>query len=181
MAFPITGGNLPANQVRPTTTAAAAGGLEGRFAPTASPFAGRDYNALVGNSLEYFMDPNSALIQNARQSGMDYANTRGGINSSIAAGASERAALDQAVPLAQGAVASQLGQEQAVLSNWMDTQGFNRELASMPYQNSLSMLNKITDYSLQDPQLYTPSVISGYTNFFNQQMNDTIKRYFSEV
>jgi hypothetical protein len=112
---------------------------------------------------------------------MDYANTRGGINSSIAAGASERAALDQAVPLAQGAVASQLGQEQAVLSNWMDTQGFNRELASMPYQNSLSMLNKITDYSLQDPQLYTPSVISGYTNFFNQQMNDTIKRYFSEV
>jgi hypothetical protein len=182
MAFPITGGNLPAQQVPAANNATgyrAANSLQSLFQPTANPFAGRDYNQLVDSSLEHFMDPNSQYIQNARQAGMNMANTRGGINSSIAAGASEKSALDAAVPLAQGAVASQLGQEQATLSNWLDTQGFNREMNAKPYENSLNMLNSVTAASLKDPQLYTPSVISGYTNFFNQQMNDTIEKYFS--
>jgi len=144
----------------------------------ANPFAGRDYNELVSGSLDHFMNPASDYMRNARQRGLEVAATRGGINSSIAAGASERAALEAATPLAQGAVAAQLGQEQVQLQNWIDQQGFNREMASLPYKSSVSMLNAVSQMAIQDPQLYTPSVVSGFSNFFNQNMNDILGRYF---
>lgn len=144
----------------------------------ATPLDGVDYNNRLSGSLDHFMDPNSALIQQARQRGMEVAATRGGINSSIAAGASERAALDSAVPLAQAAAGMQAGVDQVKLQDWASQQGFNRELYSMPFTSSMGMLQRVTDMSLQDPELYSPSVISGYTNFFNQQMGDMMRRYF---
>jgi hypothetical protein len=176
----MTGGGLPPTQVPNATNPGMpqANALGGPFQMTQAPFAGRDYNAMIQGSLESFMNPNSQYIKNARQEGAQYAQQRGGINSSIAAGASEKEALGAAVPLAQSAVASQLGQEQAQLSNWMDTQGFNRQMNAMPYQNSMNMLTAVTQMGLQDPQLYSPSVISGFSNFFNQNMNDMLKSYF---
>lgn len=146
---------------------------------TPMPFANFDYNTMLQSSLERFMDPNSAYLQNARQRGVELAATRGGVNSSIAAGASERAALEAAVPLAQTAVGMQAGAQQAQIQDWMAQQGFNRELAAAPFTNSMNMLNRVTEMGMQDPELYTPSVVSGFTNFFNQQMNDMISRYFS--
>ena len=145
---------------------------------TPMPFANYDYNAMLQGSLEQFMDPNSAYIQNARQRGMEQAATRGGVNSSIAAGAAERAALEAATPLAQTAVGMQAGAQQAQIQDWMAQQGFNRELAAMPFTSSMQMLGRVTELAMQDPELYTPSVVSGFTNFFNQNMNDMISRYF---
>ncbi|MEM4546779.1 MAG: hypothetical protein QW328_08485, partial [Nitrososphaerota archaeon] len=43
---------------------------------------------------------NNPYIQNARQRGVEYAARRGGVNTSIAAGASERAAIEAALPIA---------------------------------------------------------------------------------
>lgn len=145
---------------------------------TPVPYANQDYNTMMQSSLERFMNPNSPYIQQARQRGAEQAAVRGGINSSIAAGASERAALEAAVPLAQTAVGMQAGQQQAEIQNWLSQQGFNRELAAAPFQNSMSMLGRITELGMQDPELYSPSVVSGFTNFFNQSMNDMISRYF---
>ena len=66
--------------------------------------------------------------------------------------------------------------------NWLAEQGFNREfqgqLAMMPVQNSFNMLNALQQFSIQDPELYTPDVVSGYSNFFTQNMGDIINRYF---
>ena len=146
--------------------------------PTAAPFAGRDYNQMTQDSLDFFMNPNSQLRQQARQEGLNVASERGGINSSIAAGASERAAIGQASGLAQGAMSAQIAQEQAQNQNWVDSQNFNRELAAMPFQNSLQMLQSINQYALQDPQLYSPSAVSGMSNFFNKNMADIMKNYF---
>lgn len=175
----------------PVTQPAAPAYMQTTLAPQqfsmATPSYGANYNTPIddvnydqrmSNSLEYFMDPNSAYIQNARQRGMETAAVRGGINSSIAAGASERAALDAALPMAQASVGMQAGREQARLAEWAATNSFNRELFAQPFTSSMDMLKRFTDASLQDPELYSPSVISGYTNFFNQQMNDTLKRYF---
>jgi hypothetical protein len=149
--------------------------------PTQAPFpfgSGNSYESELQSSLDYFMNPNSQLMQQAAQRGMEVAATRGGVNSSIAAGASQRAAMEQAVPLAQSAAAVRVGERQALIQDWAAQQGFNRELAAMPFTSSMNMLQQVTQYSLQDPQLYTPGVISGYTNFFNQQMNDMMQRYF---
>lgn len=145
---------------------------------TPAPFAGRDYNQMTQDSLDFFMNPNSQLRQQARQEGLNVAAERGGINSSIAAGASERAALGQAIPLAQGAMGAQIAQEQVQQQNWIDSQNFGRELAAMPYQNSLGMLQSLNAASIADPQLFSPSVVSGMSNFFNKNMADILKQYF---
>lgn len=133
-------------------------------------------------TLETFLDPNSSYIQNARQRGVEMAASRGGLNSSIAAGAAERAAIEAVQPFVQQATAQQTERERVEAQNWLDQQGFDREfqgqLALMPIQNSYEMLNMLQQYSLQDPALFTPEVVSGYSNFFNNNMKNIMDGYF---
>ena len=51
--------------------------------------------------LNQILDPNSPLMQRARTQGMQFANQRGLLNSSLAAQAAQTAMLDAAVPIAQ--------------------------------------------------------------------------------
>ena len=176
----------------------------------------------VSRSLQEFLNPNSAYIQNARQRGAEQAALRGGINSSIAAGASERAAMEAVQPLVnqavdvdqqkyqlmaqdylaqqgyknqniladkenalqaqlaqyQGGLQMSLAQQQANTENWLSQQNFGRALFGQTFSNSMGMLNMVQQYGLEDPELYTPEVLSGYTNFFQQNMNDLLGRYF---
>lgn len=140
---------------------------------------------MVQSSLEAMLNPNSSYIQNARQRGAEYAASRGGINSSIAAGASERAAIEAAAPLAQQAVAIESTREQVAAEDWLSGQNFNRslqgQLTMMPLTNSFNMLNAVQQYALEDPALYTPEVISGYSNFFQKNMDDIMNTYFSSL
>lgn len=140
-------------------------------------------NQEVQSSLDYFMDPNSDYIQNARQRGVEYAASRGGLNSSIAAGASERSAMEAAMPLVNQAVDLQKTRDVLAGQDWLDTQAFNRnfqgQIAMMPITNSYNMMAQVQQFALQDPSLYTPDVISGYSNFFNQNMKDVMSSYFS--
>lgn len=137
----------------------------------------------VQNSLNSFMNPNSQYIQDARQSGMDYANTRGGLNSSIAAGASERSAIGAAMPLVQSSLDIQKQRDALSGQNWLETQGFNRQfqgaMAMLPVTSAFHMLDTVQQYAMQDPALYTPDVISGYSNFFQGNMNNIMDKYFS--
>jgi hypothetical protein len=147
-----------------------------------SPYANApDPNAMVQSSLEAMLNPNSSYIQNARQRGVEYAAERGGLNSSIAAGASERSALEAAQPLVNAALNIQNTRDVLAGQNWLDTQKFNREfqgqIAMMPVTNSYNMLNMVMQQSLSDPALYGPDVISGYSNFFKNNMNDIMKQY----
>lgn len=141
-----------------------------------------DPNSVVQGSLQSMLAPTSEYIQNARQRGVEMAATRGGINSSIAAGAAERAAMESAAPLAQQAVNIQQSREAVNADNWAATQNFNRaflgQLGTATFNNSLGMLNMLQQYALEDPELYTPDVTSGFSNFFSQNMNDILGRYF---
>lgn len=153
--------------------------------PTPTPFAkAQDPNSMVQSSLEAMLNPNSSYIQNARQRGVEYAAERGGLNSSIAAGASERAAIEAATPLVNSALDIQKSRDAVESQNWLDTQGFNRQfqgqIAMMPIVNSYSMLQSVEQFALQDPELYTPDVISGYSNFFNNSMKDVMSQYFND-
>lgn len=149
--------------------------------PIVNPLAGRDNNAVVANSIESFLGANSPLIQNARQRGVEYAATRGGINSSIAAGAAERSAMEAATPLAQTALSMQQQQDAVTMDDWTSKQNFNRSLYGQQISSSLGMLNRVQDYALQDPSLYTPEVTSGMSNFFQKNMNDIMSRYFAGI
>lgn len=178
--YPVqTGGTLPATQTPSTALS------NFNFNQFRQPVALPEYtdpNTIVQNSLEAMLNPNSSYIQNARQRGVEFAQQRGGINSSIAAGAAERAALEAAAPLAQQVVDIQQNRENAQTANWLADQNFSRELqgqlVSAPLNSSLNMLETLNQYALQDPQLYTPAVMSGFTNFFNRNMQDMFSRYF---
>jgi len=142
----------------------------------------QDPNAMVQGSLAAMLDPNSQFIQGARQRGTELAATRGGINSSIAAGASERAAIDAAGGLAQQSLGIQQTREQQEAADWSSQQNFNRSIlgtfATTKFNSSLDMLNSIQAMSLNDPELFTPNVVSGYSNFFQKNMNDIMSRFF---
>ena len=132
----------------------------------------------VMNSLEQVVGANSPYLANAHRRGLEVAATRGGINSSIAAGSSERAALEAAMPLVQQGLAIDQQAQQVQYDNWLSEQNFGRALFGQQFSSSLGMLNQIQQYALEDPELYTPEVISGFSNFFQQNMNDTMQRYF---
>ena len=142
----------------------------------------QDPNAVVSGSLETMLNPNSQYIQNARQRGVEQAAVRGGVNSSIAAGASERAAVEAAAPLAQQAVNIQQTREGVNADNWAASQNFNRaflgQLGQTSFNSSVGMLEMMQKYAMDDPELYTPEVISGFSNFFQRNMNDILGSYF---
>lgn len=145
----------------------------------------QDPSQMVQGTLESMLNPNSQYIQNARQRGVEYAASRGGLNSSIAAGAAERSAMEAAMPLVQQATDIQKQREQVAAEDWMSNQNFNRalqgQLTMLPVTNTMNMMTAVQEYALANPQLYTPEVISGYTNFFQKNMNDMMKTYFSNL
>lgn len=174
----------PAIPVQPTPLQQANPfGQTGGFLPQASTYGQnfQDPNAMVQDSIQAMLNPNSSYIKNARQRGVEYAASRGGLNSSIAAGASERSAMEAAAPLAQQALAISGSRETAQANDWQNQQQFNRDfvgqLTMAPIQNSYQMLSMLQQQALADPELYTPEVISGYSNFFTSNMSDIMKRF----
>jgi hypothetical protein len=154
-------------------------------------------NELVQNQLNGLLSNENPYIRNARQRGAEYAASRGSINSSIGAGASQRAALEAAMPIAQADAdvyrqanqgnfesLSQLRQMRtaADLDNWLSSENFTRDfngrLATMSIQSSQDMLTYITQRALEDPAVYTPDVISGFNNFFNLNMKDMFSNFY---
>lgn len=158
------------------------GGLGGALTAAPAPTPGLTGAQTVQSNLDSFMSPNSALIQQARQDGMQFAQQRGGINSSIAAGAAQRSAMDQAGNLAQQATAIDQQREAVTMDNWLNTQNFNRAMFGQfqqgAFQNSLNMLQGLQQASMADPELFTPDIVSGMSNFFQMNMGDILKRYY---
>lgn len=146
-----------------------------------NPLASQDTNKVVSDSLQSVLGGNSDLIKNARQRGMEVAAQRGGINSSIAAGSAERSAMETAVPIAQQAIAMKQTQDQATMDNWLSQQNFGRSLYATQFSNSNQMLASLTQASIDDPELYTPEVVSGYSNFFQKNMQNVMSQYFPEL
>lgn len=172
-------GTVPAGAVPAVNPAGTYGGLAQALTAPSQPMTGAQ---TVQGNLDAFTSPSSQLIQQARQQGMQYAQQRGGINSSIAAGAAEKSALDQAGNLAGAATAIDQQREAITMDNWLNTQNFNRAMTGQfqqgAFQNSLNMLNMLQQASMDDPELFTPDIVSGMSNFFSMNAGDIFKRYF---
>lgn len=155
-------------------------------------------NELVANQLNNLLSSDSRYIQNARQRGREFAASRGNLNSSIGAGASERAAIEAGLPIAESDAGvyrqanqgnfeslNQLRQMRtaAELDNWLAsenyTRDFNERLATLAIESGADMLTYITQRAMEDPAVWTPDVISGYNNFFNLNFRDMFGNFFS--
>ena len=66
--------------------------------------------------------------------------------------------------------------------DWLASQNYSRQfngnLAMLPITNSMQMGQAILDYALQNPEVYSPQVISGLQNFFTGNMVSILQQYF---
>lgn len=230
-------------------------GLQGQFAQPNVPGA----TQTVMGSLGQILSEDNPYIQNARRRGLEMAGSRGLLNSSIASGASQRAAIESSLPIlgeAMGlnrqregqdfervqqafqAAAQMTGQdrqnafanaqnmlnqtldlnrqrenlafqaqesqlqrtqqvnnqllesqlragdriEDAQLQDWLAsnafTRQFNAQLQMIPINNAQELVSNISQMALMDPELYTPEVVSGMTEFLNRNMLAIMQQYF---
>ena len=269
-------GSTQLQAMQPTSTM---GSLDqGMYNPTG------DAASIVNSHLGTILGSNNALMRNAQTQGLEQAASRGLQNSSIAAGAAQRAALDYAMPLvghaqdtfnqrehrgwqtgerlgtqdwqsgesalerdwrseealrdrdwrslesqldrqftteernavqawqsgeaqltrdqqilmanlqeemnraqrAWTAEENQLNRDQqltmAEVQNWLNNESFmrdfNAQLATMPINNTANLLNFISQQAITNPEIYTPDIVSGMSEFFTTNAMDVLSRYF---
>lgn len=99
-------------------------------------------NSLVSGQLNQLLNGDSPYLQRARARATELANSRGLMNSSIAASAGEAAAIDAAMPIAQADAAANLGAQRygADANNTFAQQGnaFRFGQANQQYQGVLN-------------------------------------------
>ena len=259
---PGTGGGAPVVNAKDPKTGADSiekmwNDLGGGNDPTKAWLSGlNNRDTIVTNSMNTILDQNGKYISNARRRGAEGANARGMLNSSIGAGAGERAAIEAAQPLfdasmqlvrqreAEGFQGMQANQDrmmtrlglstnllnsredrstrvseaskdrifQAKQANldrnfqgsqaqkdrelrtklqsdatfqqdWLADRNFSREfnsaLSMVPINSSLQFQALLQQYALDNPEVYTPNVISGMSDFFDRNMQDILSKYFS--
>lgn len=137
---------------------------------------------VISDFMNNFTNPNSAYIQQARRAGQEQSNSRGGLNGSLSAGASQREAIKAAQPLVSEAANLLRSREGYAAQNWINSQQFDREfngsLALLPITNSMNIMQSLAEMAATNPEIYTPEIISGYSNFFAQNMQDILSQYF---
>lgn len=176
-ATAATGGALPQPSTPGTTQTSTP------YTPTpGQPPANFSAYNVVSDSINMLTDQNSPYMTNAARRGAEYAQSRGNLNSSIGAGAARRAALEAAQPLVGEMLGLQKQREQYASQEWLQSNQFNREFAGtmalLPIKNSMDSLNLIMSYGLENPDVFTPEVVSGLSNFFTQNMRDIMSNYY---
>lgn len=138
---------------------------------------------VISDFMNQFTNSNSAYIQNARRRGTEQAASRGGLNSSISAGAAERSAIEAAQPLVNEAAGLLRSREGYAAQNWINSQQFDREfngtLATLPITSSLNILQSLADAAVSNPEVFTPEIISGLSNFFTGNLQDILSQFFN--
>jgi hypothetical protein len=198
-----TGGPLPP-QVRPPL----GGDLRPRPVPpgaqAAQPqsFAAGDVVSQIINGMM-----NGEFGKNAERRGLELANQRGLLNSSMSAGNARRAALEGITPFVNSAMGllgqreglafqgeqaqmdrdlkSKLQSDATFQQDWLSSQSFNREfyaaMAMVPVQNASQFQQMIAQYALDNPEVYTPQTIAGMTQFFNSNFQQIMAQYMPRV
>lgn len=159
--------------------------------------------SVVTDNMNNLLSSDSRYIQNARRRGLEQANSRGMLNSSIAAGASERSAIEAAQPILNNIMGltsqreSQANQSleaqrnrqfqsefallDANIQDWINNQDFNRQfngqLAMLPIASAADMWSGLMQLAASDPTVFTPDVLAGYQDFFQSGFNEYISRY----
>lgn len=70
----------------------------------------------------------------------------------------------------------------AEVQNWLNNESFmrdfNAQLATMPINNTANLLNFISQQAITNPEIYTPDIVSGMSEFFTTNAMDVLSSYF---
>ena len=212
-ATAVTGGNTPPRVVATPFPAIPSNGSQPMIptVPQQVYQPGMAPAQVIQDITSQLLDPNGAYIANARQRGLETAARRGLGNSSIAAGASQRAAIDAVQPLVSEATGifnrregeafeaeqtirqqmftameNQRDRDQQItmsqVQNWLNDQTFQREfnaqLSLLPITSAANLHQMLAQYAMESPEVWTPDVLDGVSNFFNQSFLNILQQYF---
>lgn len=139
------------------------------------------YADTLAGMVDSFSDPNNILNKRAAQAGLATANSRGLLNSSMAAGAAQGQVLDRATDLGKTAYGSWMQGQGAKYQNWMAGEAYNRDyvgaMAALPIKSYYDSMRGLMDAAIADPSLMTPDAMSGFANFFQGMSNDMFSNY----
>lgn len=80
---------------------------------------------------------------------------------------------------------STMMEDEALKTDWLNSRDFSRQfnanLSMLPIKSAIDMTTAITQFALNDPELYTPSVVSGMSEFFNRNMLAIMQQYFPKT
>lgn len=80
---------------------------------------------------------------------------------------------------------TKLQDDQAKQQDWLNSRQFTREfnsaLSMIPIKASTDMQQTILQYALENPETYPPSVVSGLTNFFQNNAMSILSQYFPDM
>lgn len=75
-----------------------------------------------------------------------------------------------------------LQSDSAAQQDWLRSRAFadefNASISMIPVNSAMEMLQALTQYALNDPETFTPDVMSGFTTFFNNNMINMLSQYF---
>lgn len=123
----------------------------------------------MNTAIQSVLGEENAYIQNARRTGLENASKRGLLNSSISSGASQRAALDAAMPFISG-----------IYNRGNAQTDFYSAAKLLPLQSALNFSNDFASRAADNPEVYTPSYINGMTNFFMSNMQNVLNNFFGD-
>lgn len=153
----ITGGTPAAPNTTPANVAST---------PAPAPVAARAITdpETVAGQMNALLSKDSTYMQSAKANAMATANSRGLINSSIAAGAGEKAAIDSALPIAQ--------QDSTINANaGQSAQNTNQDLGLTGYKSLLDSAQQATNFGYSTAQ--NAQNIAGNMQIQKQQQEAT--------
>ena len=87
----------------------------------------------------------------------------------------EQAALDRASR-------AQLQSDATFQQDWLSSRNFSREfqsqLSMIPLSVAADLTSFISKYAVENPEIYTPEIINGMSNFMAQNMQSILSQYF---
>lgn len=87
----------------------------------------------------------------------------------------EQAALDRASR-------AQLQSDATFQQDWLASRNFSREfqsqLSMIPLSTAADLTSFISKYAVENPEVYTPEIVSGMSNFMAQNMQSILSQYF---
>lgn len=122
-------------------------------------------NETVAGQMDKLLADNSKYLQSARASGMALANNRGLVNSSLAAGAAEKAAIDAAAPIAAQDAST-------YAASGLSAQNANQETKQLGYKGQIDSVVKMQE-------LYNAAVLQQQQGGITQE--NTAQKYALET
>ena len=155
---------------------------------------------VVQDYLSQLLSSDSPYIQNARRSGMEVAAQRGLLNSSIAAGNSQRSAIEAAQPILNEITNLHKQREQlgftgeqnqkdrdqqitmARINDWAANNQFQREyngqLSLIPITSVTGLNNSLMQAAIDNPEVFPPEIVSGLGEFFGTNLMSMLQQWF---